>query len=198
MFLPTENCISGAMFLRQTACHRGCSQRCQPRAKPQPRVEPNLLPRWQPSLQLESPFLWPLLSTCSSSETNTPARKSGTQSLSLSKAEHVSQQFLAHFVVHIPWCLHVLVRVAGPWHSNRGARELSLGVCSLGAARTPWRAGGYYARGRGGGVCCARGLKLVDARLCAFLGLAIVLVSPTLWDFLECYQLAKKVLCCGA
>ena len=49
---------------------------------PQPRVQPNLLPRWQPSLQpslqLEIPFLWPLLSMCSSSESNNPARKSGT------------------------------------------------------------------------------------------------------------------------
>ena len=59
-------------------------------------VQPNLLPWWQPSLQpslqLESPFLWPLWSMCTSSESNTPARKSGTQSLLLSRAEHASQQ----------------------------------------------------------------------------------------------------------
>ena len=29
-------------------------------------MQPNLLPRWQPNLQLESPFLWPMLSMCSS------------------------------------------------------------------------------------------------------------------------------------
>jgi hypothetical protein len=46
---------------------------------PPPRVQPNLPPRWQPSLQpsqqLESPFLWPVLSMCSSSESNSPARQ---------------------------------------------------------------------------------------------------------------------------
>ena len=55
---------------------------------------PNLLPRWQPSLQpnlqLESPFLWPLLSMCSSSRSNICVRKSGTQSLFLSGPEHAS------------------------------------------------------------------------------------------------------------
>ena len=86
------------MFLRQTACHRGWSPVPSPLPSlipklanlvpnPQPRVQPSL----QPSLQLESPFLWPLLSMCSSSESNTLARESGKQSLSLSKAEHVSQ-----------------------------------------------------------------------------------------------------------
>ena len=35
----------------------------------------------QPSLQLKTPFLWPLLSMCSSSESNTPPRKSGTQQI---------------------------------------------------------------------------------------------------------------------
>ena len=42
-----------------TAFAQGCDQ-----------TKPSLLPRWQPSLQpnlqLESPFLWPLLSMCSS------------------------------------------------------------------------------------------------------------------------------------
>ena len=46
-----------------------------------PNVQPNLLPRWQPNLQpnlqLESPFLWPLLSMCSSLRCNTRVRKSG-------------------------------------------------------------------------------------------------------------------------
>ena len=74
------------------------------------RVQPNLLPRWQPrlqpSLQLESPFLWPLLSMCSSSESNAPARKSGTQSLFLVELNmHPNRQFPAHFVV-LPSCLH--------------------------------------------------------------------------------------------
>ena len=101
IFLRTKNCTSCAMFLRQTACHRGWMPSPLPSLlpklpnlvpNPQPRVQPNLLPRWQPSLQLESPFLWPLLSMCSSSESNTPARKSGTQSQFLNRAEHASQQ----------------------------------------------------------------------------------------------------------
>jgi len=71
---------------------------------PQPRVQPNLLPRWQPSLQLESPFLWPLLSMCSSSESNAPARKSGTQSLFLSRAEHASQQAVPGSFCGLPAC----------------------------------------------------------------------------------------------
>ena len=65
------------------------------------RVQPSLLPRWQPSLQLESPFPWLVLSMCSSSESNAPARKSGVE-LNM----HPSRQFPAHFVVHMPSCLH--------------------------------------------------------------------------------------------
>ena len=76
-------------------CHapcQACSQSCQTSCQtPKPRVQPNLLPGWQPSLQ-QSPFLWPLLSMCSSSESNTPAIKSGTWSLFLCRAEHTSQQ----------------------------------------------------------------------------------------------------------
>jgi hypothetical protein len=116
---------------------------------PQPRVQPNLLPRWQPSLLLESPFLWARLSMCSSSESNTPARKKGTQSLFLRRAEHASRQAV------ILWCicpcicvtcfvLHILCIVI------RRMREASLGVCSLRGARIPSRAGGYCASGGGG------------------------------------------------
>ena len=80
-------------------------------------MQPNLLPRWQPSLQpslqLESPFLWPLLSIAC---------------LSVDLNMHLNKQFSAHFVVHMPSCLHVLFRVAGPLHSNRGER----GNCHLG------------------------------------------------------------------
>ena len=50
-----------------------------------------------------------------------------------------NRQFLAHFVVHMPLCLHVLFRVAGPLHSNGGGREPSLRVCFLGDARIPSR-----------------------------------------------------------
>ena len=77
----------------------------KPAAKPAPKlpnlvpvqpVQPNLLLRLQPSLspslQLESPFVWPPLSVSNSSKSNTRARKSGTQGLSLSRAEHASQQ----------------------------------------------------------------------------------------------------------
>ena len=137
MFLPTENCTLRAMFLRQTACHRGWSPLPSPLLpnlvpNPQPRVQPNLLPRWQPglqpSLQLESPFPWPQLSVCTSSESNTLARKSGTQSQFLSRTEHASQRTApGSFVVHIPSHLHVLFCVARfvlcPLHSNWACEE---------------------------------------------------------------------------
>ena len=110
--------------LAKTACHRGWSPLPSPLPSLlpmlpnlvpnlQPRVQPNLLPRWQPSLQpslqLQNPFLWPLLSMCSSLESNTPARKSGIQSQFLSRAEHASQWTVPRsFVIHMPSCLHVL------------------------------------------------------------------------------------------
>ena len=141
LFLPTESCTSGMIFLRQTACHKGCSPVSSPLPSlfpklpnlvphPQPRVQPNLLPRWQPSLQLESPFLWPLWGMCSSSESNTRARQSGTQSLFLSRAEHASQQAVPHsFCCSYALCVctscfvpPVLCIVIG------GVRELSLEV----------------------------------------------------------------------
>ena len=71
--------FANGMFLWQAACHRGQSPLRSPVPSllpklpnlvpnRQPRVQPNLLPRWQlglqPSLQLESPFLWPWLSMC--------------------------------------------------------------------------------------------------------------------------------------
>ena len=77
---------------------------------PHPQVQPNLLCRWQPSLQLESPYLWPcaLPSMCSSSESNTSARRSGTWSQFGAEPDmHPDRQSLARFVVHVPWCLHV-------------------------------------------------------------------------------------------
>ena len=99
-----------------------------PEASPLPSPLPSLLPT-QPNLmpsaakyaaQVESPILWPLFSMCTSSESNTPARKSGTQSLSLRKANmYPNRQFLAHVVVHMPLCLHVLFCVAGLLHTNQ-------------------------------------------------------------------------------
>ena len=41
-------------------------------------------------------------------------------------------QFPARFVVHMPLCLHVLLRVAGPLHSNRGRGGRHLGYVPLG------------------------------------------------------------------
>ena len=40
---------------------------------------------------------------------------------------HPNRQFLAHFVVHMPSCLHVLFHVAHPLHSNRGRGNRLLG-----------------------------------------------------------------------
>ena len=107
MFLPMGNCISRVTFLSQKTCHRGwnpmpgrcqaCSQGCETLVQKglQPKLLPKLLPRWQPSLQpslqLESPSLWPLLSMCSSSKSNTLTKESGTQSLCLNRPEHASQ-----------------------------------------------------------------------------------------------------------
>ena len=81
------------------ACHRGWSPLPSPLPGLLPKLPnlvPNLQPRVQPnrqpSLQLKSPFLWPLLSIRSSSGSNTPVRKSATQSLFPSRAEHAPQQ----------------------------------------------------------------------------------------------------------
>ena len=68
---------------------------------------------------------------------------------------HPNRQFPRLLVVHVPLCLHVLFRVARPLHSNPGgggggAREPSVGVCSLGGARIPSCTGGYRPRGTGG------------------------------------------------
>ena len=60
------------------------------------------------------------LSMCSSSESNTPARKSGTQSQFLSRAEHASQQAAPGSFCGSYFCLHNLFCVALPLHSNWG------------------------------------------------------------------------------
>ena len=44
-------------------------------------------------------------------------------------------------------------RRASPCIVIGGLRGPSLGVCCLGGVRIPWRAGGYYTRGGGGGTC---------------------------------------------
>ena len=36
---------------------------------------------------------------------------------------HPNRQFRAHFVVHMHFCLHDLLRVAHPLHSNRGGKR---------------------------------------------------------------------------
>ena len=51
----------------------------------------------QSSLQLDSPFQWPLLSMCSSSKSNTRAQQSGTYCLSLSRAYHAQQAISRSF-----------------------------------------------------------------------------------------------------
>ena len=61
---------------------------------------------------------------------------------------HPNRKLLAHFVVHMPLCLHDLFRVVHPLHSNR-AREPSLGVCSHRGARILLCAGNCYAMGGG-------------------------------------------------
>ena len=127
MFLPTENCTSQAMFLRQTACHRGWS----PLPSPLPSLLPTLAAKPAallaagdpiPAASVEPVHLFRVI------HSHTPARKSGTQSL----------PGMSCFVLRV-LCIVI-----------RGPRELSLGVCSLGGARIPSRAGDYYARGRGG------------------------------------------------
>ena len=74
---------------------------------------------------------------------NIPARNSGTQSLSLSTAEHAwQQQFPGLFLVHTPSCLCVLLRVTRPLRSLRGVRA-SFWVCPPGGVRIPLPAGSY-------------------------------------------------------
>ena len=63
---------------------------------------------------------------------------------------HPNRQFLAHFVVHTPLCLHVLFRVARPLHSHRGVRELGVFWGMF-----PWGCEGTAPRTmQGGGVHC--------------------------------------------
>ena len=45
---------------------------------------------------------------------------------------HPNRHFLAHFVVHMPLCLHDLFRVAHPLHSNRGRGNRLLGYVPSG------------------------------------------------------------------
>ena len=52
---------------------------------------------------------------------------------------HPNRQFPAHFVVHMPLCLHDLFCVACPLHSNRGVM-----------GSVTWERGLSF-RGRGGG-----------------------------------------------
>ena len=70
----------------------------------------------------------------------------------MAPVEHV-QLFKVRFSCQKKWhTAHLLFRVAHLLHTNRGGggvREPSLGVCSLGGARIPSRAGGDYT---GGGV----------------------------------------------
>ena len=74
-----------------------------------------------------------------------PPQKVANRAFLLVKLKYPNRQFLAHFVVHRPLCLHVLFRVAGPLHSIFGGKGISLR-----GARILSRAGHYYARGRGG------------------------------------------------
>ena len=49
---------------------------------------------------------------------------------------HPNRQFPAHFVVHMPSCLHVLFRAVRPLHSNRGCDR------TVAPNRLPYKAGG--------------------------------------------------------
>ena len=159
MYLPTGNCVSPKMFLRQIACHRGWSS--LPDLLPRlPQKLPNLVPnplnvqpRWQlslqPNLQLESPFLWPLLSMCSSSRWR-QKKWAHRACCSVDLNMHPYNQCPRIFVVHMPSCLHLLFDVAHPLSSNRG-RAASLGAHSLGGAREPSHAATtYWTRGAEG------------------------------------------------
>ena len=49
---------------------------------------------------------------------------------------HSNRQFLAHFVVHMPLCVHVLFRVARSFNSNRGEGTDTWGMLSQGCEDT--------------------------------------------------------------
>ena len=55
---------------------------------------------------------------------------------------HPNRHFPAHFVVHMPSCLHVLFHLVRS--KLGGVRGLPLGVCPLMCAKIPLRAGDYY------------------------------------------------------
>ena len=85
----------------------------------QPRVQPNLLPRWQPSLQMESPFL-----SCAAlqSQILAPEKVAHRPCLSVQLNMHPNRQFPL-FCVDMPSYWHVLFCVTHPLHSNQGGRE---------------------------------------------------------------------------
>ena len=63
-----------------------------------------------------------------------------------------NRRFLSHFVVRMPLCLHVLFRVAGPLHSNRGGGgegAVTWGMFPLGCEDTVARRG-LLCKGEGG------------------------------------------------
>ena len=74
---------------------------------------------------------------------------------------HPSRQFPGLSVIHMPSCLHVLLRVivvCVPSGGGGVSREPSFWVCSPGGVMILSHAGGYYSREGAGVVCLARAL----------------------------------------
>ena len=112
---------------------------------PEPRVQLNL----HPSLQLENPFQWPLLSMCCSSKSNTRAKKSGTQSLSLNRAEYASQQavsgsFCGSYALVFACFASCHASFVYPPGQGEGT---VIWVCFPGVVRILLRTGSCYSRG---------------------------------------------------
>ena len=73
---------------------------------------------------------------------------------------HPNRQFPAHFVVHMPLCLHALCHVVCPLHSNRGCEgTVTWGMFPRGCEdtvaprRTMQRGGGVDVGKRGSPAC---------------------------------------------
>ena len=132
------------------------------------------------NFSLGCPFQWPLLSMCSSSKSC--SKKSGRLSLSLSRAEHASQQAVsgsfggsyALVFACFALCHASFVFPAGGF---------ILGMLAQGCEDT--HAGGYYSRegGRGGSVCLPRQWCVcVCVCVCVFVSVCVCVCthSPSL------------------
>ena len=155
MFLPTENCLSPMIFLRQTAFHRGWG--------PLPNLVPNP-PKRAAKLAAQvagkpaarpaagEPIPVAPVEHVQLFKVKYSRQKNCTPSLLLSRPDmHPCRQFPGHFVVHMPWCSLSCFVSRISCLVIQGLREPSHGIGSLRGVRELSRALTYPLTGQGGG-----------------------------------------------